>query len=210
VWTRTRSKRDDDLSADRGGAEEEQMETTQNRYLELMNFKSSEEAYAQVRDLASQLTNDQHLIRSCIFDLHAIVEVELRRVFYHTFKAQLFLTDDEIENKKTIAKFGKTIGRLGFMHMYRILQPVLNTWPYPELQYIEELNDTRSAAAHGGVEGVSYKGRNPFNDADCFAQMYFDVWAIKQSMARYFDFVIATPRRRLKRYVDKYGTGELW
>ncbi len=185
------------------------MATEQNRYLELLNFRSAEEARAQVPHLASQLTKDEHSIRSCIFDLHAAVEIEIRRVFYHTFKAQLFLTGDEGNDKITIAKFEKTIGGLGFAQMFRILQPVLTSWPYPELQDIDKLNATRNAAAHGKVENIKYKGRNPFKDADCLAQMYFDVWAIKQSMARYFDFTIARPIRQFRRYIDKYGTGEL-
>ena len=92
------------------------------------------------------------------------------------------------------------------MDMYRVLEPVLNSWPYPDLQSIRDINEARNIAAHGdGVEKVSYKGRNPFEDADCFAQMYFDVWAITQSMAKYFDWVIEGPKAQLRSYVDKYG-----
>ena len=181
-----------------------------SRYLDLLNFKSAEEAYAGVKDLASGLNENEHQVRSCIFDLHAAVEVELQRIFYHTFKAQLFLTDDEKENEKTLAKFDRMVGRLGFMDMYRVLEPVLNSWPYPDLQSIRDINETRNVAAHGdGVEKVSYKGRNPFKDADCFAQMYFDVWAIKQTIVKYFDWAIERPKAQLRRYVDKYGPGEL-
>lgn len=182
------------------------MTETPPNYLDLLNFKSAEEAYEGVKELASNLDDKQHQIRSCIFDLHAAVEVELRRVFYHTFKAQLFLTDNEKENEKTLAKFDRTIGRLGFMDMYRVLEPILNSWPYPDLQSIRDINEARNIAAHGdGVEKVAYKGRNPFEDADCFAQMYFDVWAITQSMAKYFDRAIERPNVQLRRYVEKYG-----
>lgn len=183
------------------------MRENPRRYLELMNFSSPEEAYAKVKELASGLTDDQHLIRSCIFDLHAAVEIELRRIFYHTFKAHPFLTDDEPQNEVTIAKFEKMIGELGFMDMYRILRPIFASWPYPDLESIAAINSTRVAAAHGSAtEKVRYKERNPFSDADCFAQMYFDVWALKQSLAKYFDWVISMPKDRLKRYVERYGT----
>lgn len=60
-----------------------------------MNPGTPQQAYAEIKKLASDLTDDEHLIRSCIFDLHAAVEVELRRIYYHTFKPHLFLTDDE-------------------------------------------------------------------------------------------------------------------
>jgi hypothetical protein len=39
--------------------------------------------------------------------------------------------------------------------------------------------------------------------------MYFDVWAIKQSIPEYFDHAIERMPRVLKRYIDKYGTREL-
>ncbi len=179
-----------------------------DRYLSLMEFKSAEEAYEEVKKLASGLSDKEHLIRSCIFDLHAAVEVELRRVFYHTFYAQLFLTDDETANAKTVEEFEKTIGRLGFMDMFRVLRPVLLSWPYPDLKSIQAVNETRNQAAHGyDISKVRYKGRNPFEDGDCFAQMYFDVWAIKESMGRFFDRTIEHPKRVVKRYIDKYGPG---
>lgn len=186
------------------------MSDENSRYLDLLNFRNADEAYAGVKDLVSDLSDKEHTIRSCIFDIHAAVEVELRRVYYHTFKAHLFLTDDEGENEKTLAKFNRMVERIGFMDMYRVLEPVLNSWPYPDLQSIRDINNARNAAAHGDeVEKVSYKGRNPFKDADCFAQMFFDVWAIKQSMAKYFDKAIERPIAQLRRYIDKYGPGEL-
>ena len=175
-----------------------------------MNFRTAEEAYARVKELSSELSDNQHLIRSCIFDLHAAVEFELRRIFYHTFRAQLFLTSDEEENKKVLDKFDKMIARLSFMDMYRILRPILNSWPYLEFASIHDLNETRNAAAHNNaVDKVNYKGRNPFSDADCFAQMYFDVWAIKQNAEKYFEKAIEMPKVQLKRYIKKYGPDEL-
>jgi hypothetical protein len=179
-----------------------------NRYLDLMN-STPQEAYQRVKDLSSELSDDEHFIRSCIFDMHAAVEIELRRIFYHTFKAHLFLTDDEVKNQKTIAKFDKMIARLGFSDMHRILEPIFDSWVYPDLKSIKNINETRNAAAHGNVDRVHYKGRNPFKDADCFAQMFFDVDAIRKSVAKYFDFVIERPVRTLRRYIKKYGTGEL-
>jgi hypothetical protein len=181
-----------------------------NKYLDLMNFHSAEEAYAEVKKLASDLSDDQHLIRSCIFDLHAAIEIELRRVFFHTFHSQLFLTDDEAQNAKTEVEFDKMIRRLSFTDMFRVLRPILLSWPYPDFDCIHAINETRNQAAHGnGIDKVIYKGRNPFKDADCFAHMYFDVWAMKQSIAKFFDHAIERPKYVLQRYIKKYGPGEL-
>ena len=190
------------------------MDKNQKRYLDLLNFRSAEHAYAEVKRMASSLTDDEHLIRSYIFDLHAAAEIELRRIFYHTFKTQLFLTNDEEQNEKTLVQFDKMIGNLSFMGMYRILQPIFKSWPSPDLQSIQHINETRNMAAHKDApEGITYRGRNPFKEADCFAQMYFDVWAFKQSVTKYFELAIEGPVARLqaqlKRYVTKYGEGEL-
>ena len=176
-------------------------------YMRLLDFKNPEDAYHQIKSMASDLSDDEHLIRSCIFDLHAAVEFELRRIYYHVFEAMLFLTEDEAANAKTKTSFEKMIRRLGFMDMYRVLRPVLNSWLYPELENIGAINETRNQAAHGGeVSNILYKGRNPFLDADCFSQMYFDVWAIKTNgVKRFFGWTITRPREKLRKYYEKYG-----
>lgn len=167
-------------------------DSTGRRYMDLLNLGTPEEAYRQVRELASDLSDEEHRIRSCIFDMHAAVEIELRRIYYHVFKSMLFLTDDEAQNAKMLAKFDRMIERLSFMNMYRVLRPILNSWPHPDLEAIEAINDTRNRAAHGGdTAKVLYKDRNPFRDPDAFAQMYFDVWAIKQSIPKFVTAQVA-------------------
>jgi hypothetical protein len=177
-----------------------------DRYLRLLNIGSAKDAHREIKKLASDLTDDEHAIRSCIFDLHAAVETELRRVYYHLFKNMLFLTDDEKKNAETEKAFSMMIERLSFTDMHRVLRPILNSWPYPELAYIDDINLARNRAAHGGsLDKLEYQGRNPFKDPDCFAQMYFDVWAITQSMAKFFDWTISMPREKAKRYYKKFG-----
>jgi hypothetical protein len=74
------------------------------------------------------------------------------------------------------------------------------------LESIEAINETRNKAAHGGdTAKVLYQGRNPFRDPDAFAQMYFDVWAIKQSISKFFERAITYPKEKLLRYYEKYG-----
>jgi len=51
------------------------MNKNTNRYLDMLNFRTAEEAYAEVKRIASSLTDHEHLIRSCIFDLHDAAEI---------------------------------------------------------------------------------------------------------------------------------------
>ena len=166
-----------------------------NEYINLMNLGTPEQAYEKIKDLSSSLSNDQHLIRSCIFDLHAAIEVELRRIYFHTFLSQLFITDDEAHNQSVEKNFEKAISKLSFTEMFRVLKPILKSWPYPEFDDIEEFNTARNQAAHGDLTKVRYKNRNPFEDADCFAEMYFTVWALKQCFNKFFDRAVIGQNR---------------
>jgi len=178
----------------------------ERRYLDLLSISNPQDAYREIKALSSGLSDDDHLIRSCIFDMHAAVEIELRRILYHHMKPLLFMTENEKENEKTERQFAKMIERLSFMDVYRILRPILESWPYPDLSSIGEINDLRNAVAHSAnIDKAEYKGRNPFRDPDAFAELYFDVWAVNHCMAKLFEMAIELPRWKLKKYREKFG-----
>jgi hypothetical protein len=173
----------------------------------MINVKSPSEAYEYVKQLSSALTDDEHLVRSCIFDLHAAVEIELKRVFSHTFSPLLFRADDDDQNRESEEALDKMISKLSFAQVYRVLKPILDSWPYPDLMSIQALNDARNQVAHETDIGkVDYKGRNPFSDADCFAQMFIDVFAIREAIAEFFDHGVDYQKTVLERYVAEYGS----
>jgi hypothetical protein len=184
------------------------MTKKENHYLNLLDMKDESAVHEEVRRLSSSLSDKDHLIRSSILEMHAAVEIELRRVFYHTFYAHLFLTNDEKENKKIEKNFERAISKLSFIEMWRILKTTMIPW-YSDFESIEEINTTRNQSTHSDISKTQYKNRNPFRDPDCLAQIYFDVWAIKQVIPKYFWNTIERPKAQLKRYVKKYGEGEL-
>ena len=178
----------------------------EDRYLDLINFKSAKEIYERIDDLPDESDEFEHLVRYLIFDLHAATEIEFRRILYHTFRHQLFLTNDRNHNDSMEKELSNMISSLGFMEVFRILRPILLSWPYEDFASIHEIDATRNQTAHAGrVEEVTYKGRNPFSDPDCLSQMYFDVWGMKQCFARHFENVIERPRVVLQRYIEKHG-----
>ena len=93
--------------------------------------------------------------------------------------------------------------------MYCFLWPVFLSWPYPDFRSIEAINQARNQAAPADLSNVLYKGNNPIVDTDCFAQMYLDVWAIKQVMPKFFYAAIERPKVLLKSYAEKYGPDPL-
>ena len=184
------------------------MSKKENKYMDLLNIEKEEEVHEEIKKLSSNLSDKDHLIRSSILEMHAAVEIELRRIFYHTFYEHLFLTNDEEQNKKIETEFSKAISKLSFMEMWRVLKPAMVSW-YPDFESIEDINGVRNQATHANISKVNYKNRNPFSDPDCLAQIYLDVWAIKQVIPKYFWNTIEKPRDRLKKYVNKYGSDYL-
>jgi hypothetical protein len=178
---------------------------TKQRYLDLVGFSSPQQAYKRIKEWVSSLSDDEHLIRSTIFDIHAGIELELRQIMYHYLKALVFQTDDEKENEAAMKPFEKMIERLSFGDMYRILKPILESWAYPDLQSIGPINELRNQVAHrAAVDEIRYKGRNPFRDADAFAQVFFEAWAVRQKLTKFFERAIEDPRALCKRYYQQY------
>jgi hypothetical protein len=184
------------------------MEKKENKYMDLLNIQNEIQVHEEIKKMSSNLSDKEHLIRSSILEMHAAVEIELRRIFYHTFYSHLFLTNDEKQNEKTIKNFEISISKLGFIEMWRILKTTMIPW-YQDFESIEDINTVRNQVTHADISKVNYKNRNPFLNPDCLAQIYFDVWAIKQVIPKYFWSTIKRPKVQLERYVKKYGDGEL-
>lgn len=157
----------------------------QNQYLDLVGFKTPEQAYEKIKEWTSNLSDDDHFVRSVIFDIHAGIEVSLRQIIYHHLKTLVFETGEEQNDKKVTSDLEKMVDDLSFGQMYRMLWPILKNWPY-DLASIGPINDLRNQVAHQtNIENINYRGRNPFRDADSFAQVFFDAWATRQELGKF-------------------------
>lgn len=175
-----------------------------NKYLDLVGFDTPEQAYKKIKEWVSDLSDRDHLIRSTIFDIHAGIELELRRIFYHHNKGLLFLTGKKEEDDIVLKDFNKMIDSLSFGDMHKMLRPILKHW-YPDLENIGPINELRNQVAHKATtDNVFYKDRNPFKDADAFAEVFVDAWAIKQVIPKFFEHTIERPKADCKRYYEAY------
>jgi hypothetical protein len=179
------------------------MSKEKNRYMELLDVKDQASAVDTIQKRVSNLSPEEHLIRSCIFDLHAVIETELRRIYFFHFQTLLPLTNDKENNKKIKARFEKMIEGRSFGDMWRVLKPVILEW-YKDFESIEEINNVRNKAAHGAVDKVIYKNRNPFKDPDCLCQMLCDVEGINECMGRFFSHM-RKPIWQCRAYYERYG-----
>lgn len=175
-----------------------------NKYLDLVGFNTPEQAYKKIKEWTSSLTDDDHFVRSVIFDIYAGIEILFRQIFYHYFKQIVFETGKEAEDKKVFFDLEKMVEDLSFGQMYKILWPILKNWPY-DIASIKPLSDLRNQIAHqNNIEKIVYKGRNPFRDADSFAQVFFDAWATRHELIKFFHRRIIDPQEEYKRYYEAY------
>jgi len=140
-----------------------------NQYLNLVGFDTPKQAYQKIKEWTSDLTDDDHFVRSVIFGIHAGIEILFRQIFYHYFKPIVFETSKEVEDKIVFSDLEKMIDDLSFAQMCKILWPILKNWPY-DISSIKELYNLRNQVAHqNNIEKINYKGRNPFREAESFA-----------------------------------------
>lgn len=173
------------------------------RYLDLLGL-DEDEARVRIPVMASELSGEQHAIRSTILDLQLTVEIELRRILFHHFRKLILVSNDDerVVKERTL---NASIDRLNFGQMWKLIEFAIKDCPWPDLELIPEINKTRNQVAHGEqIEKIRYRGRNPFSDADCLASMYFDVFAIKSSLPRFFWRTIEEPDWQLKYFYSAY------
>jgi hypothetical protein len=180
-------------------------------YLNRLNL-DAKTVWREVPKLASELSGDHHVVRSAIIDLHLSVEIEMRRFLYFFLRGMILGKDKEERNKKAQPLL-RSVDSFTFGQMWRIMQFAIKGGPWPDLAQIGELSKTRNQVAHGTpVEQIDYRGRNPFLDGDCFAQMYFDAWAISQCFPKLLYKIIEEPivnsqyyRADFEAYRARYG-----
>ncbi len=132
--------------------------------------------------------------------MHFAMELEVKRFLYHLLRRGILFSDDEERGRKA-KKLNDAIDRISMGNALNLLEASIKMSPWPDLGNIWEINKTRNKLSHrSNINDVIYKGRNPFTDPDCLAQMYFDVWAVTQSISKLFERVIDTPLTMARHY----------
>jgi len=164
-------------------------------YMDLLHCETPEQVYERVSDWSSELTPREHLVRSTILDIQASLEGLLKNVYYQVLLTVLFQGEDEAGNEKAKDDLFNTITKMNFSSMFRVMRPLLKAFPSTDLEPIQSLNDLRNKVAHRqDMSKIEYKGRDPFNDADCLAQVYLDAWAARAELRKFYERMIEDPR----------------
>jgi hypothetical protein len=173
-------------------------------YTRLINCTTADEVQRAVREWSSDRSEQEHLIRSSILDMHANVEIALKQVLYQHMLTILFQDGNEVEDRKRREVLENTISDMHFSTVHRLLRPCLEAFPREELKFIGAVDSVRNQATHRSVDKVSYKGRNPFKDHDALAELFVDCWAIIKCLSDFYEKRIEDPQALAKHYKEYY------
>lgn len=182
------------------------MPKEKDNYLKLIGFSTPEEAYKRVQEWTSDLNDKEHIIRSVIIEVHITIENYLKKAVEILLEGYLF-NDSDKNFKKDKENLSLSLEKLSFRELYKLIKPIFDSWKRaePELVDIKEIDSLRNQVAHNKpINKVIYKGRNPFEDADSFAQFFFDSWALKKCIREFIQHAITDPRALNKHYYDEY------
>jgi hypothetical protein len=174
-------------------------------YMELIHCTSEDQVLETIKNWSSELSDREHLIRSTILDIQAGLEGLLKNVFYQILLTVLFLGEDENKNLKAKDELYHSITKMNFSAVYRILRPIFQAYPDPDLDPIPEINDLRNRIAHTRtLSDLTYKGRNPFADADSLAQVYLEAWAARDALRKFYQRMVKEPAAISAHYAQFY------
>ncbi len=163
-------------------------------FMKLINCRTPEEVYERVRGWSFDLSKDEHLVRSTILDIQANLEGQLKFVLSQVLTTVLFRRTDEAKGSGPKDDLFTTVAQMSFSSVFRILQPLLRAYPSRDLDAIQAINALRNRVAHSrSLSDVKYKGRSPFTDADCFAQVFLDAWAARKALQDFHQRMIEEP-----------------
>jgi hypothetical protein len=176
----------------------------QMNYTELLNCKTPEEVIKKVTAWSSGKSFEEHKIRSAILDIHASVEQYLKVILFETLFNTMPIYNDEKVNLKNKEKLNKTIEKMNFSVIHKLLKPSLDAYDSPDLDNLQPINECRNQVAHRDLKDVKYKGKNPFIDTECLAQYFIECWSVKKMLSKFLGKMILDPRAKALDFEKSY------
>lgn len=170
-------------------------------YVKFIHCKTPQEVYKQVPSWSSNLSEHEHMVRSVILDIHATIESGIKEIlFLHMAEMVVWWKGPKKEYEASRQKLEKTIQKMSFSQVYRLLCPCFEVFQSKELtEYLPAIDTLRNEVAHRSGKAALYKGRSPFSDHDCFAQLYVDSWAINLALGEFIERRIDDPKAMKER-----------
>lgn len=173
-------------------------------YVDLINCKTAKDVREAILDWTSEKSKEEHLIRSAILESHALIEQYLRKILFESLVDILCNYGDEQTIEKCKKELNNTINSLSFSQIYRLLKPSFEAFGSSDLENIPHINNTRNLAVHGDIDKTLYKNRNPYLDHDALAQLFFEGWAIRQTLDKFYEIIIDSYKYNIEKLIQHY------
>ena len=170
-------------------------------YIKFIGCKTAEEVFELVRQSSSDMSDHEHAVRSVILDIHARIEAVMKEILFQTL-AQLVAcyTGAEAKHKDCRSRLERTIQKMSFSQVHRLLAPCFEAFESGELtEYLPAIDALRNEVAHRSGKTAKYKGRSPFSDPDCFAQVFIDGCHVRQELGEFIERRIDDPKAMQER-----------
>ena len=125
--------------------------TKNNKYAKQINCSTLEDVCEKIRKWNFNISDEHHLIRSAILSLHANIEGFLKQILFHHMLGLINPDFYEEENESHIDKLSKSIDRMSFSHILKLLQPCLNAAESNTFNNLTIINQIRNAATHKDI-----------------------------------------------------------
>jgi hypothetical protein len=157
------------------------------RYTAFMNCSTPEQVVQAARRWSSDVTDHEHLVRSTILEIDAGIEVLLKKILYEKLSELVWVdtlaTDGEeraVEQRESLSKY---VERMSFGAVHSMLKPCLEAFDKDQLAPIGDIRRLRNEVTHGIPDRANYKGRNPFRDSECLAQLFVESWVVREQLS---------------------------
>jgi len=116
---------------------------------------------------------------------------------------------EEAKYAKSKTRLEKTIQKMSFSQVHRLLAPCFEAFKSVELaEYLPAIDTLRNEMVHRISKSALYEGRSPFNDAECFAELYVHSWVVDKELWKFVEKRIDDPNE-IKKLGWLHYTGKL-
>ncbi|TKJ42462.1 hypothetical protein CEE37_01910 [candidate division LCP-89 bacterium B3_LCP] len=181
--------------------------TDHRKYINILGCSTKEEVLALVKSWTSDRTDMNHIVRSIVLDIHASIESMMKEILYeHLSDLILWMEGYDELHESCLKELDRIVKRMSFSQVHKLLRPCFKSFVATELdEYIPVINNLRNEFAHKKTGSIKYKGRDPSEDPDCFAQIYLDSWYVHSRLNEFIERRISDQRAMNERGWECYA-----
>ncbi|MDO9026954.1 MAG: hypothetical protein Q7U87_03640, partial [bacterium] len=94
------------------------------------------------------------------------------------------------------------IEKMSFHEVHKLLKPAFDSFKDGDIEFIEDITELRNRLVHGHTKDLAYRGKNPFNDGECLAEIYWNSWSAIKALKHFYERKIEDYQAFKKKHSD--------